>query len=169
MKIRFTTICFMLLALLVMSPKAQAQTLQAVASQLTSPEQVAKYIFRNFTYETDRTQFGNDERWQTPEELLKNGRGDCEDFAFFASEILKANGISSFLVNVYGNKFAHTVCVFKENGKFHIVDGKEVVRYDASSMEELFSKIYPNWNSASMVGYSEKDNCGRVLKTFQNK
>jgi len=177
MKVRFSRICYFAFSLAVFSllsstptnAKAVEYTFQNISSNLTSPEQIARYIFRNFVYETDQAQFGSEEHWQAPEELMANRKGDCEDFALFASEILKANGISSFLLNVYGKKFAHTLCVFKENGKFNVIDGKEVKRYNASSLDELFEKIYPHWNSASLVGFSSESNRGRVLKTFQKK
>jgi len=175
MKVHFTKVGYFVISLALLSllsnAPANAQaveaTFQNVSANLTSPEQIARYIFRNFAYETDQTQFGSEEHWQAPEELMANRKGDCEDFALFASEILKANGISSFLVNVYGKNFAHTLCVFKEDGKFHVIDGKEVKRYNASSLDELFSKIYPRWNSAALVGFSSEKSCGRVLKTFQ--
>ena len=177
MKFCFRTIRLVLisLALGVLIPQSALQAesapamMQSVTGQLSSPEQIARYIFRNFSYETDRDQFGKDDKWQTPEELLSSRKGDCEDFAFFAAEILKANGISSLLINIYGSNFAHTVCVFKENGKYHVIDGKEVIRYNAQSLDELFTMIYPHWNQAALVGFSSNGNCGQVLKVFDKK
>ncbi len=142
-------------------------SIDSVAGELSSPEQIARFIFRNFMVETDQAHFGKEEFWQSPAQLLASRRGDCEDFALFASEVLKANGISAFLVNIYGKKFAHTVCVFKENGRYHVIDGDQVKRYDAESLDALFSLIYPHWETAQMVSYSEKGSCGRVLKTFK--
>lgn len=142
-------------------------SVQNLATQLATPEEIARFIFRHFSVESDQKQFGKEEFWQTPEELLSNGKGDCEDFAFFANSVLKANGVSSFLVNVYGKKFAHTLCVFQENGSFHVIDGDEVKRYEAKSLEELFSLIYHHWESAQLVTYSSAHKNGRVLKTFR--
>lgn len=173
----FTKILFVVcatLSFLAISQEAKAAAIpspaysvQNLATQLATPEEIARFIFRHFSVESDQKQFGKEEFWQTPEELLSNGKGDCEDFAFFANSVLKANGVSSFLVNVYGKKFAHTICVFQENGAFHVIDGDEVKRFEAQTLEELFSKIYHHWESAQIVTYSSAHKSGRVLKTFR--
>lgn len=174
MKFFVTKICVLAAALTVLGMTAAADlkaepivAIQELAPQLSSPEHIARYIFKNFLVDTDDRNFGSEEYWQSPEELLLNGRGDCEDFALFASELLKANGVTAFLVNIYGKKFAHTVCVFKENGKYNVIDGDEVKRYEANDLPELFSKIYPHWNKAAMVAYHANGNCGKILKVFQ--
>jgi len=177
MKTRITTCLVFLLSFSALvfgtSTEARAQALpsvfsiQSLANELTSPEKIARFIFRNFSVESDQTQFGREEFWQSPAELLFNKKGDCEDFALFAAEILKANGISAFIVNVYGKKFAHTVCVFKDQGKYHVIDGDEVKLYDAQNLNDLFSKFYPHWETAAMVTYSAKENAGHVLKFFR--
>ena len=153
--------------------KAQAPatplTVQTLSNQLTTPEDIARFIWRNFRVESDRVQFGREEHWQSPEELLSNQKGDCEDFALFASQILKSKGVTAFLVNVYGDKFAHTVCIFKENGKFHVLDGDTVKRCNADNLTDIFSKIYPFWKEAAIVAYCSPSDCGRILKTFKNE
>ena len=141
-------------------------SLQNIASQLQSPEDIAHYMWRHFLFESDQNQFGENEHWQSPEEFMQTGKGDCEDFAIFANEILKLKGKKSFLLNVYGNRFAHTVCVFEENGKYNVIDGSRVIRFEAESLDKLTGKIYPFWKNAAIVKPSEKSNQGRVLSKF---
>lgn len=141
-------------------------TLRSISFDLTTPEAIARFMWKNFTFENDQRIFGKEEHWQAPEEFLANKQGDCEDFALFAKAMLKRAGIQSFLLNVYGDGFAHTVCVFKEDGKYHIIDGTDVKRLNAESIEDLSEKIHTFWTSASIVDLSKEHNAGRVLKTF---
>ena len=136
---------------------------QNLASQLTSPEDIAKFIWRHFQVESDQTQFGTEDRWQSPEELLKSERGDCEDFAVFAYEVFKAQGTQAFLLNVYGQGYGHTVCVFKKDGTFHAIDGTQVVR-GSQSLADLITKVHPFWKTAAIVKALQGSGRGVVLK-----
>ena len=138
-----------------------------LAGQLKSPDDIAHFIWRNFSFETDRTQFGQDDYWQTPEELLASGKGDCEDFARFASELLKMKGQTSFLLSIYGDRFSHTVCVFKKNGKFNTIDGTHVIRHETADLNQLLSEIYPFWKKGAIVSPSTNSKRGKTLAQFQ--
>ena len=137
-----------------------------LALQLQTPEAVAHYMWRHFDFESDQTQFGEEERWQSPEEFLETRKGDCEDFALFAQNILKMNGIPSYLVNIYSHRFSHTVCVFKEHDKFNVIDGTRVIRYEAESLDELMLKIDPFWNQGALVAPSQETHQGKILAQF---
>lgn len=155
---------------LVITAEAQAHffegrtlSLRDITIQLKTPEDVARYIWRNFRFESDQRTYGKDEYWASPEELLAKGSGDCEDFALFAQAILKANGIPSFLLNVYGEDFAHTVCVFKINGKYNVIDGSEVHYYESKDLKDLAAKIYPYWKKGAIVAQSSISHQGKLL------
>jgi predicted transglutaminase-like cysteine proteinase len=122
-----------------------------IAQQLQTPEQITRYMWRNFLFENDARQFGREDYWQSPEEFLMTRKGDCEDFATFAYEILKLNGYSAYLLNIYGGKYSHTVCVFKENGKYQVIDGTDVKRYNAEALNDLTSEIYSRWETGMIV------------------
>ena len=157
----------------VMTAEAKAQlldrslSLRDLADQLQTPEDVAHYLWRHFSFESDQAQFGKEEYWQSPEEFLTTRRGDCEDFALMAHEILKMKGVKTYLVNIYSDRYAHTVCVFKENDKFNVIDGTRVIRLESENLQELSSKIYPFWNQGAIVGLSEKTGEGRILSKFE--
>lgn len=137
-----------------------------LATQLSTPDQIAQYMWRHFLFEPDQRQFGKEEYWQTPEEFLKTGKGDCEDFAVFAHSLLKTLGIRSFLLNIYGRHYSHTVCVFEENGQYNVLDETKVVRHRASSLEELLTKIHKDWKSGAIVIPSPASKTGIVLQTI---
>ena len=42
--------------------------------------------------------------WKSPEEFLKDGGGDCEDYAVFVQEILERNGYQAEIVSLYAPK-----------------------------------------------------------------
>ena len=156
-----------------LTAEAKAQSLdrvlplQNVFSDLKSPDEISKYLWKNFRFSSDRVVFGEDEYWQSPEEFIQNGEGDCEDFALFARQALKAQGINAFLLNIYGDQFAHTVCVFKENGAFHVIDRDKVIRYNAKDIHELMDKIYPHWKKGAIVTRSSTKKSARVLSEFE--
>jgi len=132
-----------------------------------TPEKIAHYIWQRFEVESDQAQFGTVDYWQTPEELLANQGGDCEDFALFAHEILKINGINSFIVNIYSNQFAHTVTIYKENGHYRMLDGKRIKKAKARSLLELLNKVYPHWREGAIVRFLPEQHRARILKQFQ--
>ena len=142
---------------------ASPPSFQNLTSNLSSAEDIAKFIWRHFQVESDQTHFGTEDRWQSPEELLKSERGDCEDFALFAYEIFKAQGTQAFLLNIYGQGYGHTICVFRENGAFHALDGTSVIR-GGPSLEQLIEKIYPFWKSAAIVKALKSSSGAIVLK-----
>lgn len=166
---------FVLVTTILMSAEADARlldrglSLEVLALQLRTPEQIARYMWRHFAFETDQRQFGQSDHWQSPEELLANQKGDCEDFAIFAHSLLKLNGIPSLLLNIYGRRFAHTVCMFKQNGKYHVIDGAEVKHFEAEDIKALSSELYPFWEKTAVVTPSPARNRGTILTEFTQR
>ena len=147
----------------------QGPSFRDLAIKLQTPEDVAHYMWRHFQFEDDRSNFGRDDHWQKPEEFLTTQKGDCEDFALFAREVLKMQGIKCFLLNVYGKRFAHTVCVFKENGKYNVIDGTNVFRFQAGDIKSLLGKIYPFWDTGSIVEPAPSSDYGQILTQFERQ
>lgn len=149
----------------------RALSLRDLSFQLNTPESIAHFMWHNFSFENDKENFGKADYWQSPESFLVTRKGDCEDFALFAHTLLKVNGVNSFLLNIYGRKFAHTVCVFKENDKYNVIDGTKVIRFEAEDLTKLASQIYPFWKKAAVVKPAENgaDGFGVILAEFQKK
>ena len=55
--------------------------------------QVNSFAHRHFTYAEDKLQFGKEDYWASPAELLSSGLGDCEDWAIFSYISLRHMGI----------------------------------------------------------------------------
>jgi len=130
------------------------ETLEQLARELPTPQAVADFMWKNFAYETDRRQFGRSEHWQSPEEFLKKGKGDCEDFALFAYDILKRNGTNAFVVSIYSLHNAHTVCVYEWDGVYHVLDGARVSAHKAKTVRELAAKMNPHWNQLAVIAFT---------------
>ncbi len=107
-----------LVALLITINTAEANTpllvrtlsLQNLASELNSPKAIADYLWKNFVFEEDQRLFGREDYWQTPQEFMDLKKGDCEDFAMMAAQILKLQGIQSMILNIYDGTSGHTIC-----------------------------------------------------------
>jgi hypothetical protein len=83
-------------------------------------------------YFLDRIKYVSDNKdfWQTPEETLSRGAGDCEDFARFALDVLvriqKRKDVRFIIYTGYYEKDgkkkygAHAVCVFPFRKKYSV-------------------------------------------------
>lgn len=134
-----------------------------------TPEQISRAMWKYFTYESDERQFGRRDYWQTPGEMIANGKGDCEDFAVFASEFLKANGYQSFIVNIYGRGYAHTVAVSKQGGDYRVFDTDKMESFKASDLRQILDRLYSSWETASIVSFSELLHKGIILEKFTQR
>jgi len=133
-----------------------------------TPQKIADYIFKNLKYEKDMVQFQKIDYWQTTGELLENKRGDCEDFAFFAYNLLNLNGMKPLMVNIYDVKQqGHTITIQRHKTRkdaFVVVDGARSQTFQASSIQKLLEKVNPSWNKALIVSFSPETRHVRILK-----
>ena len=146
----FIVICF------VLSPvnlRAEEQlSISQVSEKIHSPKDLSKFLKKNFKFVNDDKQFGQIDYWQTPEEFLKNRKGDCEDYALFSKTILQSLGYEAFVVSFYGaNGFAHTVTVFGKDGKYSVMNEDRLKNYEASNIEIALSKIFRDWTWGSIA------------------
>ena len=120
--------------------------LDSIARSLPTPEQLARFLNTHLTFREDLPLFGQADYWQSPEEVLSRGQGDCEDYASLAADLLGRLGIRAFLFSLYGeNGYAHTVCVFVEGGRYSVMNQDRLLHYRAASLEELAGKLYRAW------------------------
>ena len=129
-----------------------ALTVEEVAALYPTPEALACFLKREIDFKPDRQQFGKIDYWQRPEELLVNRAGDCEDFALLAQAVLTHQGKEAFLLSIYGLEGdAHTVCVFVEEGRYSVMNQDLLIRYQASSLEQLAWQVNPSWRWAAVA------------------
>lgn len=124
----------------------QPGRLEAIAQRCSTPELLAAFLKEHVTFQEDRRLFGREDYWQEPEEFLDRSAGDCEDYALLAEAVLRGQGREAFVLSLYGEGgYAHTVCVFSEKRRYHVINQDRVVRYGARSLEELADRLYPRW------------------------
>ncbi len=134
-----------------MTPAAGPETaasspgLAAIARLYPTPDALGSFLEREITFREDRDLFGRSDYWQPPEEFLRRRQGDCEDYALLAQAVLKRHGKESLVFSLYGPGYAHTVCIFRDQGLFHVLNQDKVIRCAASSLEEAASFLYPRW------------------------
>lgn len=63
-----------------------------------------KYVIRKITYESDSKIWNTEEKWQTAQETLTKGTGDCEDGAILMYILCRLNGVpENRLLLICGN------------------------------------------------------------------
>jgi hypothetical protein len=131
-------------------------------NRFNSPEDLAHWMHHYFKFTDDQKIFGEADYWQSPEEFLKRGKGDCEDYALFAKSILEHMGIEAYVVSFYGkNGYAHTIVIYKQGGLYNIFNEDKVQKSEAKTFAEALSYVHPGWTWA---GISEKQgNRGRMV------
>lgn len=81
------------------NPSAQYSFDGVTIPTLVTQDEIAVWIWDNIPYKTDGDD-GRVDSWQTPEETLTKGTGDCEDRALLAMFLLKRIGINTALMIV---------------------------------------------------------------------
>jgi hypothetical protein len=88
--------------------------------------------------------------------MLARKKGDCEDFALFANAALNDLGFESHVVSIYGkNGYAHTVTVYKQDGKYRVFNDGRLYKFDTETVPDALSKINSQWQWAA---YTERKN-----------
>ncbi len=122
------------------------------ARQDLTPESLL-HSFANFNFELG-------DRVQDPETFLERKRGDCDDFARLAADLLAERGYKTKLVTVMMKAQTHVVCYVQEARGFldfnHRADLRPVVPSDGS-LEDIALKVSTyfrsNWWMASEIKY----------------
>jgi len=148
-------------------PVPSIDSLDALAHRYSTPQAIGRWFREDFHFVRDREQFGVVERWQAPEEFLATRRGDCEDFALLARELLVRNGVEAFVFSLFGDDgYAHTVCAFRDRDGYSVLTRRGVQRIRARSLEGLATRLHPSWNFGGVV---ERDGVyGRLVRELRN-
>jgi predicted transglutaminase-like cysteine proteinase len=101
--------------------KILAQQITGIGDAPARVKAIFDWVKANIAYETDWQQFHKPDYWQTPEQTLKHGAGDCEDMAILIYFLLRASGFGPDEVRV-------TCCSLITGG------------------QHLFCQVYTDWN-----------------------
>ena len=144
-----------------------ADLIHALARQHTTPKAVGAWLRREFTFRRDQDIFGEEEHWQAPREFLARKIGDCEDYALLARELLVRNGIEAYVFSLFGDEgYAHTVCIFIEDGRYNVLNQDNVRYYRATTLEALAAQMYPAWTFGGIV--EQAGTRGRLVQEITN-
>lgn len=139
-------------------------TIDLIAQQIKTPESLASFMSEHFRYEDDERLFGEEDYWQTPEEMLNKKIGDCEDFALFAKQILEKNGYETVIFSVYQEDKAHAVAVFRNGNSWGIFDLDDYRSMEGSSLRDLGDKVDPKWTHLGIM--RQVGNQGLISRKF---
>ena len=171
---RYRWLILGVLSLAVMPLQASAEPLpspamlEQLAQRYQTPKAIASFLRSEFTFRDDRELFGQPERWQSPEEFLSRGEGDCEDYALLAKELLTRNGFEAHVFSLFDDSgYAHTVAVYlDEDGRYNVINQDKLRRYRAKSMEAVASRLYPGWTYG---GIAKKSGVvGQLVRMISN-
>ena len=138
-----------------------------IIQNLRTPQQLVHFLKEEFKYVEDQKLFGKYEYWQSPSEFLARRAGDCEDFALFAQYVLLQLGFEAQVVNLYSQEgYAHTVTIFRKDGKYHAINQNRLLDLNAVSLEKALDQIYPYWNWASVA--MRKEGFGWPVQEIHN-
>lgn len=106
------------------------EMLLKVASRKSEREKLSEVqavVNHSIGWGTDMSLWGEDDYWSSPNETLKKGCGDCEDYAILKMMILREAGFpQNKLYLVIGldtaAQQAHAVLVAKSEGRFWVLD-----------------------------------------------
>ena len=143
--------------------------LEQIAATYTTPERIAGFLQKRFTFVRDETLFGTADYWQAPEELVARRKGDCEDYALLARDLLQRNGIKAYVFSLFGQGgYAHTVSVFMDrSGRYNVMNQDKLHYYHASSLESLASLLYTRWSVGGITDrYGTR---GRMIFRISNQ
>ncbi|MFC2140535.1 TolC family protein [Candidatus Auribacterota bacterium] len=121
----------------------------------TSPEKLAHYLKFRIRYNPSDT----DNIWQSAEETIQKGTGDCEDYAILAHEVLKALGFTPHILSVLPEskkKAGHVICTFKWKDYWWYFDNHKLKKTTFKTFKDIPSIIRKNWRKWYLVSPKRK-------------
>lgn len=148
-------------------PPASRLLIDQLARTYSTPGELVRFLKDTITFATDQELFGVPDYWQTPEEFLARRAGDCEDYALLAQAVLERQGVEAHVVSLFGQDgYAHTFCVFREAGRYGVINQDRVRYYRSRSLEGVAGQVYRGWTYAA---FSERYGIrGRATRLIAN-
>jgi hypothetical protein len=143
---------FTVIAMFILSVTAADIHSQGVGSApyaVTTPGELAEWLQKDFRYCLTFP-----DRWQTPEETMEAGSGDCEDFAVLASYVLDHIGVSNeiLVIKFKGTDLGHVICMWKEtDGSLSYISNRKLYRTGETDMKKAIERYYPEWESVILA------------------
>jgi len=124
----------------------------------------------NRDYISDKSQFGEEEYWQTPGLFLKTKIGDCEDWAIYSLSLLKA--YNSSLECYAANWLTHMNIICKLDKQFVIFDQdnvEKIVKLNPDLIEQDNKILINKWINGYFEEYGIPINERQLYYLFNEK
>jgi predicted transglutaminase-like cysteine proteinase len=117
-------------------------SLQATAQALPTPETCMLWMNGHIRYQPD----GAGDEYRDPQVTYDLGYGDCDDYAMFASYVLRQHGYETQVLSVFTATTGHTVCVWKDAaGRYDYISNTGIKKISAASLPDIAADIYSDW------------------------
>ncbi|MBI2814307.1 MAG: hypothetical protein HYX71_08490 [Opitutae bacterium] len=111
---------------------------------------------------------------QPVDAFLRSERGDCDDYAILADEVLRRRQFQTFLVHVrLAGMTAHAVCYVEQNRAYLDYNNRNVfftLSKSGASLREIAAKVADSleagWTSASIFTYSYATRKKQMIQTI---
>ena len=129
-------------------------------SDYETMKSIHSWMISNMTWEQD-SWGGFLDYPRDSKRTLKRKRGDCEDFAGLAMEVLKRNNIESFYFAVLEDsenliKKGHVVCLVKLNNSYYHIGNYKKLYGPYNNYKSVASSIFPKWKTYEVKDYDFK-------------
>jgi predicted transglutaminase-like cysteine proteinase len=119
------------------NPEDEAILSLLTVNQIRTLEDYTRWLQKNIVYEKDASR----DDWATPQKTLRQKRGDCEDFAFLNSSVVRMLGFEPHVLAMIDGNRAHAVCAFERDGHFIWIDNQQIKNTTTSSLKGLAHQI----------------------------
>lgn len=110
-------------------------------NRIRTIEDYAQWLGSHIQYVRDTGQADN---WAKPMETLLKRQGDCEDFSLLSAEVLRIFGHRPRVLVVAEDGFSHAFTVFRDQGRYVVLDNEKIIRTRTKSFDELTHKFRKN-------------------------
>jgi Transglutaminase-like domain len=115
-----------------------------VLENIVSVKDYGKWLQNHLYYQREAP--GQD-IWSLPGDTLSRNGGDCEDLAFFTQAVLEVLGYKPQVLCLLRPAESHALCVFKDDGRYYIVDNTNIFETTISSRLKLFEFLAKKYNA----------------------
>jgi len=111
---------------------------------------------------------------QPVDEFLRSQRGDCDDYAILADEVLSRRNFTTMLVHVrLAGMVTHAVCYVQEDRAYLDYNNRKIfftLSHSGGSLRAIATKVADsletNWTSASSFTYSYETGEKQMIRTI---
>ena len=130
--------------ILISRPKSADEKIKDIITlnQIRSFEDYARWLQAHMSYREDDRR----DVWSDVQKTLKNKVGDCEDYTFLTSAVLKVLGYKPHFVALIRKGKAHAICTFKQDGYYYWFDNAKLQKTEATTLVDFAKHIIQEYN-----------------------